>query len=212
MKPEEYSRWVKLLDIPTQLETERLILRLLDESDAAELFARMEASREFLSQYLGWAVDKFLTEADTVAEIRRYRACFYSRDDLHYFLFEKSSGEMVGSAGGHCSMLRTPTWEIGYSLFEPYLGNGYATEGVKAVLQYMIEVLKAKRIELVIQEKNEPSQRLAKRLGFTHELTQREHEWNVAHTKLVDIQTHGLTLPEYEANKAFYQVLVKEGN
>ena len=75
-------------------------------------------------------------------------------------------------------MLRTPTWDVGYSLFEPFLGKGYATEAVKAVIQLMCEELKAKRIELIINAENEASKRLATRLGFTHEVTQREHEWN----------------------------------
>lgn len=207
MKPEAYQRWLKLLDIPEQLETERLILRVLDESDAEELHKRIEASRSHLSQYLRWAVDKFSTIEDSVAEIRRIRARFYAREDLHYHLFEKSSGKMIGSAGGHCSMLRTPTWEIGYSLFEPFLGKGYATEAAKAMVQLVFEQLQAERAELVIQGGNELSRRLAQRLGFTHDLTQREHEWNVAHTRLVDIEIHGLTLPEYEANQAFYKVL-----
>ncbi|MEE4195646.1 MAG: GNAT family N-acetyltransferase [Anaerolineae bacterium] len=210
MKPEDYERWLKLLDIPTKFETDRLILRLLEESDAEELYERMENSREHLSKFLRWAVDRFPTVEDTVAEIRRLRARFFAREDLHYHLFEKSSGKMIGSTGGYCTFPRTPTWDVGYSLFEPFLGKGYATEAVKAVIQLMCEELKAKRIELIINAENEASQRLAKRLGFTHEVTQREHEWNVAHTKLVDIQIHGLTLPEYEANKAFYQVLVKE--
>ena len=104
-------------------------------------------------------------------------------------------------------MLRTPTWEIGYSLFEPFLGKGYATEAAKAMVQLVFEQLQAERAELVIQGGNELSWRLAQRLGFTHDLTQREHEWNVAHTRLVDIEIHGLTLPEYEANQAFYKVL-----
>ena len=104
-------------------------------------------------------------------------------------------------------MLRTPTWEVGYSLFEPFLGNGYATEGASAIVQLAFERLQARRVELVIQSGNEASYRLAQRMGFTHDLTQREHEWNVAHTKLVDIETHSLTLPEFEAKKTFYQVL-----
>lgn len=210
MKPEEYERWLKLLDIPTQLETERLILRILDDSDAAELYACIEESREHLSKYLRWAVDKFLTVEDCKAEIRRFQARFFSRDDLHYFIFEKSTGKMIGSAGGYCTMLRTPTWDVGYSLFEPFLGHGYATEAARAVIQLMCEELKAKRIELVINAENAASQRLAKRLGFQLEVTQREHEWNVAHTKLVDILIYGLTLPEYETHKVAFQVLMKE--
>ena len=210
MKPEEYERWLKLLDIPMQLETERLILRILDDSDAEELYACIEESREHLAKYLRWAVDKFLTVEDCKAEIRRFQARFFSRDDLHYFIFEKSTGVMIGSVGGHCSMLRTPTWEVGGFLFEPFLGKGYATEGAKAMVQICFEIVQAKRVEGIISSENDASQNWAKRLGFTHEVTQREHEWNVAHTKLVDILIYGLTLPEYEANKSFYQVLLKE--
>ena len=208
MKPEDYNRWLKLLDIPQQVETDRLLLRLLDDKDAPELFASIETSRDFLSKHTNWAAMKFMTEADTLAEIHRFRALFFKREDLHYFAFEKTTGKMVGSIGQHCTMERTPTWEIGYSLFEPFTGKGYATEGARAMVQMAFELLEANRLVLVMDSENTPSRKIAEQLGFAYELTMKEQEWNYDHTRLFDLAFYSLIKPEYEDREKEFQVLL----
>ena len=96
-----YERWLKLLDIPMQLETERLRLRILEDPDAEESCECTEESREHLAKHLRWAVDKFLTVAGYQSRNPPFRARFWGREDLHYFIFEKSSGRMIGSTGGY---------------------------------------------------------------------------------------------------------------
>ncbi len=55
--------------------------------------------------------------------------------------------------------------ELGYHIFKPYRGNGYAKEAAKAILSYSHEVLSA-RLCAWIEEKNKASCALAEGLGM----------------------------------------------
>ncbi|HEV8222402.1 MAG TPA: GNAT family N-acetyltransferase [Streptosporangiaceae bacterium] len=67
--------------------------------------------------------------------------------------------------------------EIGY-VFNPDLsGRGYATEAADALLRLGFEGLGLHRIIARIDERNEPSARLARRLGMRQEARLVENEW-----------------------------------
>ncbi len=55
--------------------------------------------------------------------------------------------------------------ELGYHIFKPYRGNGYAKEAAKAILSYSHEVLSA-RLCALIDAKNKASCTLAESLGM----------------------------------------------
>jgi len=67
--------------------------------------------------------------------------------------------------------------EIGY-VFNPDLsGQGYATEAADALLRLGFEGLGLHRIIARIDERNEPSARLARRIGMRQEARLVENEW-----------------------------------
>ena len=55
---------------------------------------------------------------------------------------------------------------LGYYAFEPFVGEGYMTEGLSLVLDQAFGALGLNRVEANIQPKNKPSSRLVSRLGF----------------------------------------------
>jgi RimJ/RimL family protein N-acetyltransferase len=61
---------------------------------------------------------------------------------------------------------RLPAYELAYWLRVSELGQGYATEGVRLLVDYAFEVLGAQIVELSIDARNERSLALARRLGF----------------------------------------------
>lgn len=56
--------------------------------------------------------------------------------------------------------------DIGYALLPEFHGTGYAFEATSAVMRYAREQLKKKRVLAIVNEDNEPSIRLLRKLGF----------------------------------------------
>jgi len=59
--------------------------------------------------------------------------------------------------------------ELGYLIDAPYRGKGYAYEACRAILAFAFEKLELDCVYAQIDENNEASVRLARRLGFTPE-------------------------------------------
>ncbi len=69
------------------------------------------------------------------------------------------------------------TAEIGYTLHAWARGNGYATEAVGRVIEYLVETRGAHRIEASTDPANVASIGVLERLGFRSEGVRREAYW-----------------------------------
>lgn len=107
--------------------------------------------------------------ADSEASVRRARARFILREDLHLLLFDKVSNRLVGSSGLHRMDWTVRRFEIGYWLRDSAVGNGYATEAVNGITMFADEYLQANRIEIRCDAINVRSRRVAERCGFHRE-------------------------------------------
>jgi RimJ/RimL family protein N-acetyltransferase len=63
----------------------------------------------------------------------------------------------------------TPAIEVGWLLPTEQWGNGYATEGGRAALEYAFTVLKLDEVVALTAAENSRSQRVMQRLGMTHD-------------------------------------------
>src|SRR6266550_7052288 len=80
---------------------------------------------------------------------------------------------MIGHAGFHgppgVNAVKAPdAVEVGYSIFEPHRRRGYATEVVRALIEWASREHSIQRFIASISPENEPSLALARRLGFKH--------------------------------------------
>jgi RimJ/RimL family protein N-acetyltransferase len=157
-----------LIDVPIRMETHRLILRPARRGDGALLHEALVESitelRRFL-WFLPWVAEEQTPDS---AEIR-CRTCeanFAARTDLPFLAFDKSSGRLVGSVGLHRTDWQVPKTEVGYWIRPSATGNGYATEGVQPLVEWAFGPLGARRVELVTDEQNLSSRKVADRCGF----------------------------------------------
>lgn len=146
------------------LETEQLKLRQWNESDFGNL-ARYYADAEN-ARYVGGQKD-----AD---QAWRHMALMIGHWKLKGFGYwavdERHSKKFVGCAG----LWQSPGWpelELGYWLLKEQQGKGYALEACLVCIKYAREVLNARSLVSYIDPRNEPSKRLAKRLGAVYEGT-----------------------------------------
>ncbi len=164
-----------LLDLPMAMETERLVLRAPREGDGQAIYEgtveSLPALRQFLSSLPGVAGD----QSPQISEMwaRNALANFISRKDLPFLMFTRDTGQFAGAVGLHRPDWVVPKLEIGYWCRTSLSGRGLVTEGVTAVAAYAFEHLHAMRLEIVTDEENQASRKVAERCGFTLECTQR---------------------------------------
>ena len=63
----------------------------------------------------------------------------------------------------------TPAIEVGWLLPREHWGNGYATEGGRAALDYAFTIMKIDEVVALTAASNIPSQRVMQRIGMTHD-------------------------------------------
>ncbi len=145
----------------TILETERLLLRRQRASDIpflTDLWADPE-----VTHYLGGPRDRDWLRSVFEETAQNPHAEQY---DL-WPVVEKESEQVVG----HCGLLdkeidgRTEI-ELTYVLSPSVWGKGYATEIGQAIKQLAFEKMRVKRLIALIEPENEPSERVAIRLGM----------------------------------------------
>lgn len=164
-----------LLDIPTELTTERLLLRMPRPRDGEKVNAAVRDSDVELARWMPWA-DPTPDVANTEQWCRKAAGHFLTREALHFSLYLKGTDTCLGVCGLPRIDWKVPKLEMGYWLRTPYCGKGLMNEAVVAVTSLALDVLKAARIEIRCDEKNDRSRRVAERAGYALEATLRNDE------------------------------------
>ena len=142
------------------LETDRLTLRMLRESDI-DAYAEMCSDPEVM-RYIG--------DGQPLARPMAWRnlAMMVGHWSLRgYGLWaaeERSSGVLVGRIG-FWNPEGWPGFELGWMLRRSFWGKGYATEGARAALRFAFGRLAQPHVISLIHPENAASIRVAERLG-----------------------------------------------
>lgn len=188
-----------LLDIPAHLETGRLYLRSYQAGDGQCLYAVSQANRAHLTRYESKNVlmsIKTPEEAEVVA--RDLANAWAARDCFFLGAFDKQTGAFVAQIYIGPINWDLPEFEVGYFVDKDHEGQGYVTEAVKAVLNFIFEHLKAHRICLGCNDTNVRSYQVAERCGFRREGHIRENKKQADGTFSGTLY-YGLLRSEFEA-------------
>ncbi len=148
------------------IETERLILRDLQETDDKGMFEL--DSNPVVHRYLGNKPITSIEQArNVIAGIRNQ----YADNGIgRWAAIEKSSGNFIGWSGlkfiTTIENNRTHFHDVGYRFIPKYWGKGYATESAKAALQYGFNTLKLEEIIGTCHEENKASRRALEKCGL----------------------------------------------
>ncbi len=161
-----------LEDVPERIDTERLILRIARGSDAAVLNVAVCESLADLAVNMPWA-QSAPSLAQSEAECRRMQAQFLLREHLPMLMFERDAaggeGGFVGGTGLHRIDWTVRRFEIGYWCRISRQGRGFVTEATCALTRFAFERLRARRVELRMNDTNLRSSAVAQRAGFALE-------------------------------------------
>jgi RimJ/RimL family protein N-acetyltransferase len=147
--------------IPT-LETERLRLRAFRPEDL-DAYAALNADPEGL-RYLGCGLEPW-----DRARCFRHMAFLLGHWQLRgtgtWAVEHRATGETIGALG-FCEPEGWPGLELAWRLARPWWGQGRATEGARAALDWGFGVLGRDEVISLILPENGASIRLAERLGM----------------------------------------------
>ena len=145
------------------LETDRLILRELNSSDAED-FYRLNINPNVI-KYTGNSAFQSVEEAKEFLEnYNDYKLNGYGR----WAVITKEKNEFIGWCGLKFGEMENET-DIGFRFFEEVWNKGYATESAKACLNYGFEKLKLKRIIGRAMKENMGSIRVLEKIGLEYE-------------------------------------------
>ncbi|MBO8462506.1 MAG: GNAT family N-acetyltransferase [Firmicutes bacterium] len=143
------------------LETERLYLRRLEQSDYSDL-CKMLQDEEVMYAYEHAFSDEEVQEW-LDRQLKRYEEYGFGL----WAVILKETGELIGQCGLTMQECKgKQVLEIGYLFQKDYWHKGYATEAAIACKKYAFETLKAKEVFSIIRDNNIPSQKVAKRNGM----------------------------------------------
>ena len=154
-----------------ELETERLLLRMLSLDDAARM-QQIRSNKEvmkFMDSH--WHTNIEISEEFISENLEMYSL----QKGLFWALIEKESQQFIGDFAfwkidkKHCRS------EIGYTLHPDYWGKGYMNEAMRKILNFGFQNLKLHSIEANINPKNTKSRKILTKFGFVKEAYFREN-------------------------------------
>jgi RimJ/RimL family protein N-acetyltransferase len=154
-----------LIDVPSELVTERLLMRVARPGDGARLNAAVIESLAELSPWMPWANPAPAVE-QTEQWARQTAARFLTREQIHFSIYFKGSETCIGGCGLNTINWKIPMGEFGYWLRTSQVGKGYMSEAVAELVRFSFEVLKFERLQLKCDVKNRRSAAVAERCGF----------------------------------------------
>lgn len=146
------------------IETNRLLLRLMDENDIKDvlkIFTDTNVMKSFnmppfnSTQMKAW-INRNLDHQ------KKYGYGLFA-------VILKCNQELIGDCGlEHSTFEDKPCVEIGYDFLSKYWNQGYATEATKAVKEYAVEKLNIDLMSICsfIRKNNIASQRVSEKVGM----------------------------------------------
>jgi RimJ/RimL family protein N-acetyltransferase len=157
---------------PYRIETERLVIRCYEPSDAPLLKEAIDSSLEHLQPWMPWALDEPQTLEQKVALIEYFRSSFEGGENFTYGIFRADEAELIGGTGLH-PRVGPGGLEIGYWVRASATRRGFVTESTAALTRVGLEICEADRIENRIEPRNEASFGVPRKLGYVEEATLR---------------------------------------
>jgi len=152
--------------VPT-IETQRLILREWRSRDV-DAYARICADPEVMR--FMWPA-RPATPAEAAYGVELMREHWLRWGFGHWAVEERQSGRFVGRTG----VKRHPDWEldpenteVGWLYDKTVWGRGYATEGARAAVRFMLEEIGRPEVISIAHPDNAASRRVMEKVGLSY--------------------------------------------
>jgi ribosomal-protein-alanine N-acetyltransferase len=176
------------------METERLILRALRDTDVEalrDIYGDVDVIRYMADQ------DKPVVDADELQWIIDWSRRMYANGSgVRWAIERKGEARLIGTCGFHLLDRHNQHAELGYDLAQAHWRQGIMSEALRPVLRYGFEHLKLHRIEANVTEGNTASVKTLLKAGFRPEGAWRERAY--LRGQFYDLLQFGLLRGEFE--------------
>jgi RimJ/RimL family protein N-acetyltransferase len=155
-----------------QLDTSRLILRRMLDTDAEAIF-RVLGDDE-TTRYYDDATFTHVSQATN--QIEAWENGYINRRCIRWGITYKGDGVVIGSCGYYGIHPWHMRASIGYELARAFWRQGIMTEALSAIINLGFTEMGLNRIDAVVMPENVASIRLLEKLGFCNEGLLREYE------------------------------------
>lgn len=161
------------------LETERLILRRWEESDAEDLYKY--ASNPDVGPIAGWPPHQSLDESkDVIKNVLNGKEA--------YAICLKEDGKVIGAIelklNGHTDITeKDDECELGYWIGKPFWGQGLMPEAAHELLRHAFEDIGMSKVWCGYYECNIKSKRVQEKVGFKYQWTSEDIDVPLMHEK-----------------------------
>ncbi|MCH4887990.1 GNAT family N-acetyltransferase [Acidaminobacter sp. JC074] len=151
---------------------ENIVLKSVEEKDAASLFHIVMKNLERFKPWFGW-----VHQIDSVQPIENFvKACINNEDKVGYAsMVIFYNNQPVGFIGHQNYKSFNKSLQLGYWLDQAHEGKGVMTKSVIKMIDYAFE-LGMNKVEIYCASDNVRSRKIPERLGFTEEGTIRAAE------------------------------------
>lgn len=163
-------RSVSLADPGPVIHGQNVYLRTPTAGDFDDWAELRYSSRVFLMRWEPTWPEDDLTRLAFRRRVKRYAQEFRDDNSYAFFLFRRQDDRLLG--GLTLSNVRrgvAQACSLGYWMGEPYAGRGYMSAGVRAIIPFVFDSLRLRRIEAACMPTNAASIRLLEKVGFTRE-------------------------------------------
>lgn len=159
------NKLVKIFSRIPVIETARLKLRCLNQSDCRDMYRY--ACRDDVTRYLLW--EPHINPEYTARYLNQLQIQYSAGEFYDWAIEFKADNTMIGTCGFTSFDIENNRAEIGYVINPDYWGKGIASESVLAVLAFGFKTLSLNRIEARYMLGNDRSRRVMEKCGMSFE-------------------------------------------
>jgi ribosomal-protein-alanine N-acetyltransferase len=156
------------------IQTDRLILRKFNMEDANDMYNNWGSDPE-CCKYLAWNVHKNVEE--TKAILKSWIEG-YNNGSYNWVVEIKNTHEIIGSICVITALEKHSTCELAYCYGSKYWGNGYATEALRTVIEYLLKECNFYLVEARHISGNPASGRVMEKAGMHKDAVLRNRRVN----------------------------------
>ncbi len=151
--------------------TDKLILKVLDETHAWQVLDYYLRNRDFLLEWEPKRIEEFYTISYHEEKLKNDYEQIKQKNSLRLWIYKiNDPGRIIGTVGFN-NIIRGAflSCHLGYGLDKDEINNGYMTEALKKGIDIIFSEYGLHRIEANIMPKNLRSLKVVSNLGFNNE-------------------------------------------
>ena len=174
----DWQKYNGAMNMPEQIETERLVLREPHGDDARVVFEGWAQDPE-VTRYLTWRPHQHIEQ--TEAFVKSCISAWENKTRFPYVITLKATSEIIGMLDPR---IEGPRAGIGYAAARAHWGKGYMPEAARAIIDWAFQQSSIYRVYATTDVENIASRRVLEKVGMQYEGILRKY---ILHPNISDI-------------------------